>query len=111
MCNCTRIIGRDGRELNPMLVEDITEAEIQGRKQVREYANFFKDRLVGCEESFVNDTGVQVGVRQTRQIRGVTTLTNDGRRRRHQEQELDRPLGVADRAAFRREAAAQMAAR
>ena len=60
-----------------MLVEDITEAEIAGRKQVREYANFFKDRLVGCEEFFVNDTGVQVGVRQTRQIRGVATLSND----------------------------------
>ena len=50
LCNCTRIIGRDGRELNPMLVEDITEAEIEGRKQVREYAKFFKDRLVGCED-------------------------------------------------------------
>jgi hypothetical protein len=45
LCNCTRIIGRDGRELNPMLVADITEAEIEGRKQVREYANFFRDRL------------------------------------------------------------------
>jgi hypothetical protein len=33
-----------------------------------------RDRLVGCEESFVNDTGVQIGVRQTRQIRGVATL-------------------------------------
>jgi hypothetical protein len=76
LCNCTRIIGRDGRELNPMLIEDMTEAEIQGRKQVREYANFFRDRLVGCEESFVNDTGVQVGVRQTRQIKGVSTLSN-----------------------------------
>jgi hypothetical protein len=77
LCNCTRIIGRDGRELNPILVEDITEAEIQGRKQVREYAKFFKDRLVGCEASFVNDTGVQVGVRQTRQIKGVATLNNE----------------------------------
>jgi hypothetical protein len=77
LCNCTRIIGRDGRELNPVLVADITEAEIQGRKQVREYANFFRDRLVGCEASFVNDTGVQVGVRQTRQIRGVATLSNE----------------------------------
>ena len=76
LCNCTRIIGRDGRELNPVLVEDITEAEIQGRKQVREYARFFKDRLVGCEDSFVNDTGVQVGVRQTRQVRGLEMLTN-----------------------------------
>ena len=77
LCNCTRIIGREGRELNPLLVEDITEAEIAGRKQVRDYARFFRDRLVGCENSFVNDTGVQVGVRQTRQIRGVGMLTND----------------------------------
>ena len=76
LCNCTRIVGRDGRELNPLFVEDITEAEIQGRRQVREYARFFRDRLVGCENSFVNDTGVQVGVRQTRQIRGVGSLTN-----------------------------------
>jgi hypothetical protein len=77
LCNCTRVIGRDGRELNPLIVEDITEAEIEGRRQVREYARFFKDRLVGCEDSFVNDTGVQVGVRQTRQIAGVARLSND----------------------------------
>jgi FAD dependent oxidoreductase len=77
LCNCTRVLGADGRELNPLLVEDITEAEIQGRRQVREYARFFKDRLIGCEDSFVNDTGVQVGVRQTRQIAGVNRLGND----------------------------------
>lgn len=84
LCNATRILGADGRELNPILVEDITEAEIEGRKQVREYARFFRDRFPGCENSFVNDTGVQVGVRQTRQVRGVKTLTNDdvlGRRK------------------------------
>ena len=77
LCNCTRIIGRDSRELNPLLVEDITEAEIQGRRQVREYARFFKDHLAGCENAFINDTGVQIGVRQTRQIRGVGIFTND----------------------------------
>ena len=77
LCNCTRIIGRDGRELNPLWVEDITEAEIQGRRQAREYARFFKDHLVGCENAFINDTGVQIGVRQTRQIRGVGILSND----------------------------------
>jgi glycine/D-amino acid oxidase-like deaminating enzyme len=77
LCNCTRIVGRDGRELNPLLIEDITEAEIEGRRQVRQYARFFKDYLKGCEESFVNDTGVQVGVRQTRQVRGARLLTNE----------------------------------
>jgi glycine/D-amino acid oxidase-like deaminating enzyme len=77
LCNCTRIIGRDGRELNPLLVEDITEAEIEGRRQVREYARFFRDHMPGCEDSFVNDTGVQIGVRQTRQILGRKTLRNE----------------------------------
>lgn len=76
LCNCTRIIGRDGRELNPLLAADFTEAEIQGRRQVREYARFFRDHLAGCEASWVNDTGVQVGVRQTRQGRGVALLRN-----------------------------------
>lgn len=76
LCNCTRIIGADGRELNPLFARDFTEAEIEGRKQVREYARFFRDHLVGCENSFVNDTGVQVGVRQTRQQKGVSLLRN-----------------------------------
>ncbi|MBA4741841.1 MAG: FAD-dependent oxidoreductase [Azoarcus sp.] len=77
LCNATRIVGRDGRELNPINVADITEAEIEGRRQVREYARFFRDRLAGCEHAFVNDTGVQVGVRQTRQVDGIATLANE----------------------------------
>lgn len=76
LCNCTRIVGKDGRELNVLFAKDFTEAEIEGRKQMREYARFFRDNLVGCETSVVNDTGVQVGVRQTRQAKGVAMLTN-----------------------------------
>ncbi len=77
LCNCTRIVGSDGRELNTLYVRDFTEAEIEGRRQMREYARFFRENLVGCEASFVNDTGVQVGVRQTRQARGAAVLKND----------------------------------
>lgn len=77
LCNATRILGRDGRDLNPLLVRDITEAEIVGRRQARAYADFFREYLPGCERSFLNDTGVQVGVRQTRQIAAVARLGND----------------------------------
>lgn len=76
LCNCTRIVGKDGRELNVLFAKDFTEAEIEGRKQIREYARFFRDNLAGCETSVVNDTGVQVGVRQTRQAKGVAMLKN-----------------------------------
>jgi hypothetical protein len=77
LCNCTRITGADGRELNTIVARDFTEAEVEGRKQVTEYARFFRDHLAGCDGSWVNDTGVQVGVRQTRQIDGIATLAND----------------------------------
>lgn len=77
LCNCTRVRGADGRELNCVNADDFTEAEIEGRRQAREYARFFKDRLAGCEQSWLNDTAVQVGVRQTRQARGTALLRND----------------------------------
>lgn len=76
LCNCTRVVGRDGRELNPLFWRDFTEAEQEGRRQVRDYARFFRDHLVGCANSFVDDTGMQVGVRQTRQMQGVVRLAN-----------------------------------
>jgi hypothetical protein len=77
LCNATRVVGRDGRELNPLIAEDLVEAEIEGRAQVRQYAGFFREHLTGCENSYVNDTGVQVGIRQSRQVTGVYTLTNE----------------------------------
>ncbi|MXN77770.1 FAD-dependent oxidoreductase [Burkholderia sp. 4701] len=76
LCNCTRVTGADGRELNAVLYRDFSEAEANGRDQVREYARFFRAYLAGCESSWVNDTAVQVGVRQTRQAQGVATLRN-----------------------------------
>lgn len=76
LCNCTRIVGADGRELNPLFWRDFSEAEREGRRQAREYARFFRDRLVGCGNAFVNDMAVQVGVRQTRQVEGRAKLMN-----------------------------------
>lgn len=76
ICNCTRVTGRDGRELNTLIMDDFTDAELEGRLQMREYARFFRDHLEGCEKVFVNDSGTQVGVRQTRQVDGIARLMN-----------------------------------
>jgi hypothetical protein len=76
LCNCTRITGADGRELMTLDADDFTEAEIEGRKQARSYARFFRESLTGCEQSYLIDTGVQVGIRQTRQVDGVARLMN-----------------------------------
>jgi glycine/D-amino acid oxidase-like deaminating enzyme len=76
LCNATRIVGGDGRELVPVRWRDLSEAETRGRAQARAYAAFFRTHLEGCENAWLVDTGVQVGVRQTRQIVGQYTLTN-----------------------------------
>ena len=76
LCNCTRIVGPDGRELNTLFRRDFTDAEIEGRRQARQYAAFFTRHLVGCEDSYLDDTAPQVGVRQTRQGRGTARLQN-----------------------------------
>ncbi len=62
LVNATRLVGRDGRELYPADPDDLTEAELVGRRQVREYARFLRDHIPGLGESFVNDTGVQAGI-------------------------------------------------
>ena len=77
MVNATRLAGQDGRVLNVIDPVDFTEAEVFGRKQVREYARFLKAYIPGCENSYVVDTGVEVGIRQTRSIEGVEKLTNE----------------------------------
>lgn len=77
MVNATRLTARDGAMLNVIDPADYTEAEIRGRRQVREYADFLAAGIPGLGDSFVVDTGVEVGIRQTRTIEGIQTLTND----------------------------------
>lgn len=77
LVNATRLTSRDGHMMNVINPEDITEAEIDGRRQVRQYAAFLSAHVPGCEDSYVVDTGTQVGVRQTRSIVGVDTLSNE----------------------------------
>jgi hypothetical protein len=77
LVNATRLVGRDGRMLNVIDPEDFTEAEILGRRQVREYARLLRREVPGCADAFVVDTGVEAGIRQTRSILAAETLTND----------------------------------
>lgn len=77
MVNATRLAGQDGRMLNVIDPQDFTEAEVFGRRQVRDYTRFLNNFVPGCEEAYVVDTGVEVGIRQTRSIVGLETLTNE----------------------------------
>lgn len=72
VCNSTRVYGIDGTN-----ADDVTRAEIEGRKQLRAVVKICKDLLPGFERSYLVDTSATLGVRETRRIKGKFTYTYD----------------------------------
>lgn len=70
--NTSRLLGYDST--NP---SSLSKAEIEGRKQARELENFLKANIPGFENAQMEFTGPSIGVRGSRQIKGVYTLTGE----------------------------------
>lgn len=68
--NSTRVTGVRGVD-----VWDLTHAEWQSRRQLRQIAAFLQRRVPGFEHAYVAQSGVHVGVRETRRIAGEYRLT------------------------------------
>ncbi|MGI5237336.1 FAD-dependent oxidoreductase [Dactylosporangium sp. CA-139066] len=58
-------------------VWDLTRAELTTHRQLAQIARFLHDRVPGFAESYVIQSGVQVGVRETRRVLGDYQLTGD----------------------------------
>ncbi|MFF9867556.1 FAD-dependent oxidoreductase [Streptomyces sp. NPDC013953] len=58
-------------------VWDLTRAEFTAHRQMAQIARFLRDRVPGFTDSYVVQSGVQVGVRETRRILGAYQLTGD----------------------------------
>jgi hypothetical protein len=70
--NMTRVAGVDGTD-----VEALTAAEGEGRAQALEYARFLKDKIPGYEQAALGGLSTQIGVRETRRIKGEYWLTRE----------------------------------
>lgn len=57
--------------------EQLTRAEVEGRRQVREYARFLRDRVPGFEDAVIVATSPAIGVRESRRVHGDYVLTRD----------------------------------
>ena len=54
---------------------DLSKALIEGRRQVRELAGFYRRHVPGCEDCFLLDTAPSLGVRETRRVMGDYVMT------------------------------------
>ncbi|MFA6473015.1 MAG: FAD-dependent oxidoreductase [Candidatus Latescibacterota bacterium] len=70
--NSTRIIGKSSLDGWSM-----TEAEIEGRRQVEELANFLIKYVRGFKNSYLMKTGCQIGVRESRRVMGEYILSGE----------------------------------
>ena len=71
-CNCPHMLGLDGTR-----VEDLTEAEIRGRRHIHATVDFVRAHHPGFDRCFLLDVAPQTGVRQTRLLDGEYVLTRD----------------------------------
>ncbi len=70
--NTTRVTGKSG-----VRAEDLTDAEVEARRQAHDLARFLVSDVPGFEKAYLQQSGVQIGVRESRRIRGEYVLTGD----------------------------------
>ena len=78
-CNCPHMTGYDG-----ISVEHLTAAEFDGRARIAKLLDFVRGNMPGFENCYLLGTAEQIGVRQTRLLRGEYVVTKkDVIERRH----------------------------
>jgi hypothetical protein len=69
--NAVRIIGDATNN------RDVTRAEVQGRREARALFDHLRDHVAGFEAARLQQTAPTIGIRETRRLLGVSTLSGD----------------------------------
>ncbi len=78
-CNVTQIGSADdpGHAADGTNVDDLIHAELEGRRQIRDYFAFLRARVPGFADSYLLEIAPQVGIRETRRIIGAYQVTGE----------------------------------
>ena len=72
--NLTQLANPQGNAMDGTDAVELSEAEVLGRRQIADVAGFLKE-IPGFEKSYIVDIAPQVGIRETRRVRGCYMLT------------------------------------
>jgi hypothetical protein len=72
--NLTQLANREGNAMNGVDALELSDAEVLGRRQIAGVAGFLRE-VPGFEQSYISDIAPQVGIRETRRVRGLYELT------------------------------------
>ena len=74
---CISTVAVKVSNLRPLITEELTRAEIEGRRQAFVYEKFFQQEVPGYEASNIIGLSHQIGVRETRRVHGEYRLTKE----------------------------------
>ncbi|MGZ5848130.1 MAG: FAD-dependent oxidoreductase [Ramlibacter sp.] len=72
--NLTQLANADGNAMDGTDADELTQAEVLGRRQIAGVAGFLRE-VPGFERSYIVDIAPQVGIRETRRMQGLYQLT------------------------------------
>ncbi|MBV8032315.1 MAG: FAD-dependent oxidoreductase [Betaproteobacteria bacterium] len=75
--NLTQIRNPDGSAVSGVDAEQLSFGEVEGRRQVRDTFEFIRSSTPGFERAYIADIAPQIGIRETRRIRGEYMLSED----------------------------------
>jgi hypothetical protein len=75
--NLTQIRNPDGSAVSGLDAEQLSFGEVEGRRQVRDTFQFIRDSAPGFERAYIAEIAPQIGIRETRRVRGAYLLSED----------------------------------
>jgi len=75
--NVTQVANAQGRAVDATDAWQLSAGELEGRRQVIEYLRFLRAEVPGFERCELIDIGTQLGVRETRRVRGAYQLSGN----------------------------------
>ena len=75
--NLTQIRNPDGSAVSGIDAEQLAYGEVEGRRQVRDTFEFIRGVTPGFERAYIAEIAPQIGIRETRRVRGEYMLSED----------------------------------
>jgi hypothetical protein len=72
--NVTQLANADGSPVDGTNAAQLSDAEVQGRRQIVDFFQFLRESAPGFEQAYILEIAPQVGVRETRRVVGEYQL-------------------------------------
>jgi hypothetical protein len=75
--NVTQISNAGGSAMDATDARQLSDGEIEGRRQIADYFDFMRNEVPGFAASAIIDIAAQIGIRETRRISGLYSLSGE----------------------------------